>query len=63
MKTDTENITPEIMNIADACRKAIVSCCRDHANGSFNKSKSELMKHALERYRLCLEIMKLEKEL
>ena len=59
-----ENITSEIKEYADLCRKFAVGILKgDLLKGCDDKYKAEKMKAALAHYRLCLEIMKLEKEL
>lgn len=59
-----ENITPEILEYADICRRIMVGIYRDGIlTGDFDEEDTSGMEKALSQYRLCLEIMKLEKEL
>lgn len=59
-----ENITPEIMEYAEICRTIVVQIYnRAILDGEYGESDLADMGYALARYRTCLEIMKLEKEL
>lgn len=59
-----ENITPEIREYAEFCRKFAIDILKDPALKYYDsKYRTEKVGAALSQYRLCLEIMKLEKEL
>lgn len=59
-----ENITPEIQEFADDCRKIAIGFFSELVSkGEYDAKKFDSIAVWLSRYRLCLEIMKLEREL